>query len=59
MFPIIYREQVMTDEEKRDMEQFGITSETKTIFHFKGHKYDRLDDALNYAKKVDSPETKP
>ena len=42
----------MTDEEKRAMDQFGITCENKMIFHFQGHKYERLDDALNYAKNA-------
>ena len=41
----------MTDEEKKLMDQYEITCETKTIFHYRGHRYDRLDDALNYAKK--------
>jgi hypothetical protein len=41
----------MTDEEKQTMQQYGITHETKTIFHFEGHKYERLSDAINYAKK--------
>jgi len=40
----------MTDEDKRVMEEFGITSETKMVFHFEGHRYDRLSDAVNYAK---------
>lgn len=41
----------MTDEEKQLMDQYGVTCETKTIFHYRGHRYDRLDDALNFAKK--------
>ena len=39
----------MTDEQKLAMEKYGITSETKSVFHFEGHKYDRLEDALRYA----------
>ena len=42
----------MTEEQKKIMEQLGITYETKTIFHFQGHRYDHLDDAIKYAKKV-------
>ena len=42
----------MTDEQKLAMEKFGITSETKSVFHFEGHKYDRLEDALKYAKQA-------
>ena len=41
----------MTEEQKKTMEQFGITYETKTIFYFQGHRYDHLDDAIKYAKK--------
>jgi hypothetical protein len=41
----------MTDKDERTMEKYGITSETKVIFHFQGHRYDRLSDAVNYAKK--------
>ncbi|NKC01947.1 MAG: hypothetical protein GKR90_26075 [Pseudomonadales bacterium] len=42
----------MTDEETRLMDEHGITCETKTVYHFRTHKYDRLQDALNYAKIV-------
>lgn len=48
---IIFKGLHMTDEEKQMIDQFGITNETKTIFYFRGHKYERLSDALNYAKK--------
>ena len=57
-FRTFSRAQVMTDEEKRAMDQFGITCEKKMIFHFQGDRYERLDDALNYAKKA-SRWTKP
>ncbi len=40
----------MTDDDKRVMDEHGITSETKVVFHFEGHRYDRLSDAVNYAK---------
>jgi len=40
----------MTDEDELAMAEYGITSETKLIFHFEGHRYDRLSDAVNYAK---------
>jgi hypothetical protein len=42
----------LTNEEQQVMEQYGITSEMKTIFHFQGHKYERLDDAPSYARKA-------
>jgi hypothetical protein len=39
----------MTEEEKL-MEQYGITCERKTMYWYKGYKYEKLTDALNYAK---------
>ena len=39
----------MNSDDKALMKKFGITSESKTIFHFDGHKYERLSDAVNYA----------
>jgi hypothetical protein len=39
-----------TEEQTRLMAQYGITSETKITFFFQGHKYDKLDDALRYAR---------
>lgn len=41
----------MTEEQKFAMEKYGITCHTKSVFHFEGHKYDRLEDALKYAKQ--------
>lgn len=41
----------MTDEENQTMQRYGITQELKPTFHFAGHKYQRLEDAVNYAKK--------
>ena len=49
----------MTDEEKQLMDQYEITYESKTIFHYRGHSYDRLDDALNYAKKEMAATSRP
>lgn len=42
----------MTDDEIRWMAHFGITSEQKEIYRFRGKAYDRLQDAINYAKIV-------
>ena len=42
----------MTEEDKRTMDKYGVTCETKTIYHFEGHRYDRLADAVDYAKKT-------
>ena len=43
----------MNDEEKRLIEEFGITLEQKTTYLYKGYKYDSLKDAINFAK-IDS-----
>ena len=40
----------MTDEDTKLMETYGITVETKMVYHFDGYKYDRLSDAVKYAK---------
>ena len=40
----------MNSDDKKLMEQLGITAESKTIFHFDGYRYERLSDAINYAK---------
>jgi len=42
-------EKVVTEED-RAMEKYGITQEPETMFYFMGYKYQRLDDAINYAK---------
>ena len=42
----------MTEDEHRSMVHFGITSEQKTIYRFRGIAYDRLQDAINYATIV-------
>lgn len=40
----------MTEEEKALMKRFGITVEQKSVYTYKGYKYEHLKDALNYAK---------
>ena len=40
----------MTEEEKKLMDQYEITSQQKTVYHYNGHKYDSLKDAIRYAK---------
>ncbi len=40
----------MTEEDNLLMEQYGITSQQKTVYLYKGHKYDSLKDAINFAK---------
>ena len=40
----------MTEEEQKLVDRFGITSQQKTLYFYKGHKYDNLKDAISYAK---------
>ena len=40
----------MTEEEKELMNRYGITVEQKSVYTYKDHKYERLRDALNYAR---------
>ena len=41
----------MNEEEKELAEKLGIISEQKTIYLYKGHTYDNIKDAINYAEK--------
>ena len=49
----------MNSDDKALMEKFGITTESKTIFYFGGHRYERLSDAVNYAKQGPRPALQP
>ena len=40
-----------SDQDKKLMAEFGITSQVKVLFYYDGHTYERLSDAVNYAKK--------
>lgn len=40
----------MDEHDKQAMARYQITAETKVVFHYDGHRYDRLADAINYAK---------
>lgn len=39
----------VSEDEKKLMKQYGITTEQKIVYHYLGFRYDRLTDALNYA----------
>lgn len=41
----------MTDDETRDMLAHGITCVVRETFHFQGHRYERLSDAISYAQR--------
>jgi hypothetical protein len=42
----------MTEEETELLKRYDITVEQKSVYTYEGHKYERLEDALNYAKLV-------
>jgi hypothetical protein len=46
----------MTENESRLMDQYGITSEQRTIYRYRGVAYDKVQDAINYAKIVTNRE---
>jgi hypothetical protein len=39
-----------TEEEKKMMAQFGITQEFKSVYFYEGHRYEKLSDAIGYAR---------
>jgi hypothetical protein len=42
----------MNDNNENLMERYGITAKQSTVYMYLGRKYDKLQDALNYAKIV-------
>jgi len=40
----------MSVQDKTLMAEYGITSSPKTVYFYKEYRYDRLSDALSYAK---------
>ena len=40
----------MTDNEDKLINEYEIVREHKTIYTYKGYKYDKLEDAINFAK---------
>ena len=49
----------MTEEENKLMEQHGITCERRTVYFYKGYKYEKLKDALSYAAVETARQRKP
>ena len=45
----------MDEQDKQLMARYGITAETKVVFHYDGHRYERLADAANYARLQQTP----
>ena len=40
----------MNEQDKKLMAEYGITSTVKTVYQYKGYRYERLSDALSYAR---------
>ena len=40
----------MSEDDKALMAQYGISSEPKLIYCYKEHRYDKLQDAVNFAR---------
>lgn len=40
----------MSEQDKTLMAEYGITSTVKKVYRYKEYRYDRLSDALNYAR---------
>ena len=40
----------MNNSEKAQMKKLGITCNTQSTYHYKNYKYNKLSDAINYAK---------
>ncbi len=38
------------EEEQKSMAEYGITHEKKSVYFYRGHKYERLSDAIRYAR---------
>ena len=38
-------------EEQKLMAEYGITHEKKSVYFYRGHKYDKLSDAIRYASE--------
>ncbi len=48
----------MDEHDERLMAQYGITAETKALFHYDGYRYERLADAVNFARTQQAPPNK-
>jgi hypothetical protein len=40
----------ISQEDKELMLQYNIRTETRTVFYYEGYKYEKLHDAIRYAK---------
>jgi hypothetical protein len=46
----------LTEQDKALMTQYNIKAETRMVFHARGYKYDKLKDALSFARQALQPE---
>lgn len=44
------KDQPLSDEEQKIMLQYGITCQNKSVYLYRGHRYDQLSDAVRYAR---------
>ena len=49
----------MNEKDRQTMAVHGITCETRNVYFYKGYKYDRLDDAVRYARIETHRNAKP
>jgi hypothetical protein len=47
---LIERLKTMVENDETLVAEYGITVETKLVFHYDGRRYDRLADAVSYAR---------
>jgi hypothetical protein len=40
-----------TEDEQKLMAKYGITEERKSVYYYQGYKYDKLGDAVRYARE--------
>jgi len=48
----------MSEDDKAIMAQYGITAEVSTIYSYKEHRYEKLSDAVNFARLDSRPDEK-
>lgn len=39
-----------SEEEQKSMAEYGITHEKRSVYFYRGRKYDKLSDAIRYAR---------
>lgn len=46
----VYQETDVTKDDEQTMDALGITCESKSVYHYKGFRYERLADAVRFAQ---------